>query len=109
MVIELKLIYHDKAIDLVECKSFFSRFKGFMFDKKIDKCLYFNHCNSIHTFFMKKNIDVILCDRNNTILYYYPNLSSGHIILPKKNVVKVFELPVGYFNFKLNEKVEILL
>ncbi len=56
---------------------------------------------------MKENIDVILCDKNNTILYYYKNLSPNKIILPKKKVTKVYELPTNYFNFKENEKVEI--
>ena len=103
----MKLIYQNKEINGKECKTFFSRFMGFMFKKNITTFLYFNHCNSIHTFFMKENIDVILCDKNNTILYYYHNLSPNHIILPKRKVTKVYELPTNYYNIKLNEKVEI--
>jgi len=103
----MKLIYQNKEINLIDCKSFFSRFKGFMLTKNIDKALLFNNCNSIHTFFMKKNIDVILCNKDNEILYYYNNLSPNKIILPKKNVSKVFELPTNYFNIKLNERMEI--
>ena len=37
--------------------------------KNINKALLFNHCNSIHTFFMKSNIDVILCNKDNKILW----------------------------------------
>jgi len=103
----MKLVINEKEINLTECKSFFSRLKGFMFKKNINNALLFNNCNSIHTFFMKENIDVILCDKNNTILYYYKNLSPNHIILPKKNVTKVFELPTNYFNIKTNERLEI--
>lgn len=103
----MKLVYKEKEITLTECISFYSRLKGFMFTKNIDKALLFNKCNSIHTFFMKKNIDVIFCNQNNEILYYYQNLSPNHIILPKKNVTKVFELPVNYFNIKLNERLEV--
>ena len=103
----MKLIYHKKEIKLIECKTFYTRLKGFMGKKNIDYALYFNHCNSIHTFFMKENIDVILCDKNNKILYFYPNLSKNKIIFPKKNVTKVFELPVNYFNFKINEIITI--
>jgi len=103
----MKLIYQNKEINLIDCKSFFSRFKGFMLTKNIDKALLFNNCNSIHTFFMKKNIDVILCNKDNETLYYYNNLSPNKIILPKKNVSKVFELPTNYFNIKLNERMEI--
>lgn len=44
-------------------KLFLCRLKGFMFTKNIDKALLFDRCNSIHTFFMKENIDVIMCVR----------------------------------------------
>ena len=103
----MKLIYDNKDIVLVECKSFFSRLKGFMFVRKIDKALLFNSCNSIHTFFMRSNIDVIMCARDNTILYYYHNLGKNKIILPKKGVYKTIEVPVGYFDIKINEKITI--
>ena len=79
-----------------------------MFEKNISYSLYFNHCNSIHTFFMKSNIDVIFCDDNNTILYYYNDLKPGKVILPKKKATKVFELPVNYFDIKLYEKMEMI-
>ena len=103
----MKLTYKEKEIPLIDCITFYSRLKGFMGEKNINKALLFNKCNSIHTFFMKANIDVILCNENNKILYYYQNLSPNHIILPKKNVTKVFELPVNYFNIKLNDRLEI--
>lgn len=103
----MKLIYKQKEIYLTECSTFFSRFKGYMLKKNIDKALLFDNCNSIHTFFMINNIDVILCNKDNTILYYYKNLPPNHIILPKKNVTKVFELPPNYFEIKINERLEI--
>ena len=103
----MKLIYKDKEINLIECKTFYKRFKGFMLTKKIDKALLFDKCNSIHTFFMKTNIDVILCNKDNQIIYYYKNLTPNNIIWPKKNVTKVFELPPDYFDIKLNERLEI--
>lgn len=103
----MELWYKNKSIDLIECKSFYSRLKGFMFKKEINNALLFNKCNSIHTFFMKSNIDVIMCDKNNKILYYYNNLSKYKIIFPKKNVYKTIELPVNYFNIKIDEKIII--
>lgn len=103
----MKLVYQEKEINLIECKSFYSRLKGFMFKKEINNALLFNKCNSIHTFFMKTNIDVIFCNQKNEILHYYKNLSPNHIILPKKNVTKVFEIPTNYFDIKLNERMEI--
>ena len=101
----MELIYNNKKITINECKSFYSRLRGFMFCRDINHALLFNRCNSIHTFFMKINIDVIMCDKDNKILYYYNNLGKNKIILPKKNVYKTIELPVGYFNIKTNDKI----
>ena len=100
----MKLIYNDKEIELIECKSFYSRLKGFMFKKNINHALLFNRCNSIHTFFMKENIDVIMCDKDNYILYFYKNLPKNRIILPKKKVKKVYETPSEYFDINMKTK-----
>lgn len=103
----MKLKYQNKEIELIEAVSFFSRFKGFMMCKNINHALLFNNCNSIHTFFMISNIDVILCNDDNIILYYYKDVTPNRVILPKKGVTKVYELPVNYFDIKLNDKLEV--
>ena len=103
----MRLKYDDKEIELIACTTFYTRLKGFMFEDKIDKALIFNKCNSIHTFFMKRNIDVIMCNKDNKILYYYHNLGKNKIILPKKNVYKTIELPVDYFNIVVGDNIGI--
>ena len=103
----MKLRYQDKSIELVECKSFFSRFKGFMMCKEIDKALLFKKCNSIHTFFMISNIDVVMCNSDNVVLYYYRDVRPNRIIGPKRYVTRVYELPVNYFDIKINDKLEV--
>lgn len=103
----MKLIYKNKEIHLTECKSFYTRLMGFMFKKNIKNALLFNKCNSIHTFFMKENIDVIMCDKNNNILYFYKNLKKNKIILPKKKVYKVYETPSNYFEIKINDQLKV--
>ena len=103
----MKLLYNNKDIDLYECKSFFSRLKGFMFTRNIDKALLFDRCNSIHTFFMKENIDVIMCDKDNKILFYYRDLPRRKIILPKRGVKRVFETPSGYFDIEIGKRMII--
>ena len=103
----MKLIYENKEIKLIECKSFYNRLMGFMFKKNINNALLFNKCNSIHTFFMKENIDLIMCDKDNNILYFYKNLKKNKVILPKKNVYKVFETPGNYFDIKINTKMKV--
>lgn len=78
-----------------------------MLCRDINKALLFKRCNSIHTFFMFSNIDVILCNEDNVVLYYYNSLEPNKIILPKKGVTRVYELPVNYFNIKVNDKLEV--
>lgn len=82
---------NDKIINLKVCNNFFSRLIGNMFTKNI-KPLVFNHCNSIHTFFMKKNIDVLMFDKNKKHLKTYENLRPWKIIFPKKNTYYIVEL-----------------
>lgn len=85
-----------KDIKIIECKSFFKRLMGFMFKKKtIDYGLLFDKCSSIHTFFMFQEIDVILLDKDNNIVKTYEKLKPNRIILPKKSVKKVLELPIN--------------
>ena len=103
----MKLSDDKKEIELKECKSFYRRLRGFMFKKNINYALLFDRCNSIHTFFMKENIDVIMCDKDNNVLFFYRNLSKGKIIWPKKGVKKVFEVPVGFFNIKIGKRMVI--
>ena len=87
----MQLMVNDKIINLKVCNNFFSRLIGNMFTKNI-KPLVFNHCNSIHTFFMKKNIDVLMFDKNKKHLKTYENLRPWKIIFPKKNTYYIVEL-----------------
>ena len=43
----------------------------------------------------------------NNILYYYRNLGKNKIILPKKNIRKVFETPSNYFDIEIGKKMII--
>ena len=78
-----------------------------MFTKKIDKCLCFPKCNSVHTFFMLKPIDIIMTDKNYKILYIFKNVKPYKIILPKKDVYYTFEIPINYFNFEIDSKLRV--
>jgi len=89
------------------CNNFFNRFIGLMFKKDFNYGLCFPKCNSIHTFFMKEEIDVIMTDKNYNILYVFKNFKPNKIILPKKNIYYTFELPINKFNFKINEKLKV--
>ena len=74
-------------------QTFLKKTIGLMGKKDIKEGIVLVHCNSIHTFFMKENIDVIMTDKNYKVLFFYKNLKKNKIILPKKNVYYTFELP----------------
>ena len=94
-------------INIKICNKFHDRLFGLMFKKNINYGLCFPKCNSIHTFFMFENIDVIMTDKNYNILYIYKNLNPNKIILPKKNVYYTFELPTNKFDFNINDKIKV--
>lgn len=102
----MKIKGKTKYFEIVNCNSFKSRFLGNMGKKKIEKVLLFLKCNSIHTFFMKEPIDIVMIDKNNTVLYCYTNLKPWKIIWPKKKVFATLEFPKGENIYQVKDKVE---
>ena len=101
------LVKGNKKLEIKVCNNIFNRFIGFMFKKNINYGICFPRCNSIHTFFMKECIDVIMTDKNYNIICIFKNLKPNKIILPKKNVYYTFEIPVNKLNLKINEKLQV--
>ena len=93
-------------IPIIVCNNFFKRLKGFMFATKIDKILCFPKCNSVHTFFMFKSIDIIMTDKHNKVLYTFYNFKPWKIILPKKDVYYTYELPTNTIKLNIGDKFE---
>ena len=92
---------------IIEANTFFKRLKGLMFIKNFDYILKFK-TNGIHTFFMKTNIDIILTDKNDIVLYIYRNIKPNKIILPKIKVKYTYEMPVNYIkNIKIGDKLNL--
>ena len=66
----MKIILKNKEINVKTCQKFKDRLLGMMFKKeKLNYGLCFPKCNSIHTFFMRDSIDVIMTNKENKILY----------------------------------------
>ena len=101
----MKVKTNNKIINLVIAKKFHQKLLGFMFKKNINYAIRFK-TNSIHTFFMRSNIDVLMTDKNNNILYILKNIPRNKIII-KKNVYYTYEFPPNYIDNNL-EKIEIL-
>ncbi len=93
---KIKICYSKTGdnMEIRNANTFLKKFKGLMFVKKFNYILKFK-ANGIHTFFMKINIDIVLTDKNNNILYIYENVKPNKIILPKKNVKYTYEMPAG--------------
>ena len=60
--------------------SFYKRLTGLIGKKDIDYGLLIPKCNSIHTYFMKENIDIVGLDINNEVIYKYENLDKNRVI-----------------------------
>ena len=100
----MNVIINNKKIKLIEANTFYKRLKGLMFKKNINYCLRIK-TNSIHTFFMKENIDIVMTDKYNNVLYIYKNVNKNKIII-KKNVYWTYEFPNNFIDNNI-KKIEI--
>ena len=66
---------------------------GLMFKKNINYGLLFKNCRSIHTFFMKEQIDIIATDINDNIIKTYKSVKPNKILIAPKNTKNIYELP----------------
>jgi uncharacterized membrane protein (UPF0127 family) len=75
-------------------KSFLARFLGLMGRKMIpaDEAVFFPKCNSIHTFFMRFPIDVILLNREGQVVEIIAAMRAWRMILPRRQVRHVIEM-----------------
>lgn len=101
----MKIMLDNNELELKDCIYFKDKLLGFMFKKNIDYALRFR-CRSIHTFFMKENIDVIITDKTNKVLYVYNNLSKNKIII-KKDAYYFYELPNNTNTYKVNDRIKL--
>lgn len=106
----MKLIYNNNELKIIEYKSFINKFIGLMFKKEnINYGIRLNNCNSIHTFFMKQNIDICITDKNNKVLFLKENLNKNRIIKPIKNGYYTYELPLNTAKyFKIDNFINII-
>lgn len=75
-------------------KGFFERFMGLMGRKNLntEDVLIFPHCNSVHTFFMCEQIDVIFVTANGCVTKIFRSLKPWQLLLPQKQAVHCIEM-----------------
>ena len=90
----------NEKIDIEYANTFYKRFKGLMLKKDIDYALIFTSLrdSSIHTHFMRFEIDVYFLDENKTVFektslkpwkFYKPKKQAKYIIETKKDALKI--------------------
>ena len=105
------LIIDNNKILIKKANSFYKRFLGLMGKKNIDYGLLFKKTNSIHTFFMKENIDIIGLNKNNEVIFKALNIPKNQIIKinNKQKNTSVLELPSNTSKkFKIGEKLTFI-
>ena len=89
---------HNKilATEAQLAKTFFTRLKGLLGTKKLDKGkgIVIRPCSSIHTVGMKYAIDVIFLDNNDRIVKIIKDMPAGNFSFCSDSSY-VFELPAG--------------
>lgn len=86
------LLIKDHKMPVKKAFWFHQRLIGLMGQKKLKYGMLFKHCNSVHTFFMKVNIDIVGLNEKNEVIY-------KAIDIPKNKIIKI--------NYK-NKKTSIL-
>ena len=96
-------------IKIIDANSFFKHFKGLMLKKDIDFAMLF--CNlkdsSVHTHFMRFDIDVYFLDENKTI-FEKTTLKPWKFYKPKKQASYILETKKNKLKLKIGDKLEFL-
>ena len=102
-------IDNDEYIKVIKANTFFKKLMCFMFKKKFKYAMRFKHTNSIHTFFMKENIDVIGIDKNDIVIYKALNIPKNKIIIIKNKNASILEMPAFKGkNLKIGDKLTFI-
>lgn len=102
-----KLFYKDSEIcNVYIANNFKDRLFGYMFRKKPHhEAILFNPCNSIHTFFMKFNIDVLFLNKDMEVIKKIDGLEKGRVVYVR-DACYVVEAKEGAFSqIKEGEKI----
>ena len=101
----MEIVINEKKLKIDIANTFIKRLLGLMFQKEIKKGLFFPNTGSIHTFFMRSNIDIIMLNKENIVVYYEKNVSKNRIII-KKEAQHTIELPPNYpLNIQIGDRL----
>lgn len=108
-------IYNSKqnslvADDVKVAQTFCSRSVGLLSRKSLgdDEALIIKPCCSIHTFFMKFEIDALFINKKNEIIALYQNVKPWRVLPLHLNSTFVIELPSGKISSQNLQKGDII-
>jgi uncharacterized membrane protein (UPF0127 family) len=93
-------------IEIKVAETFFSKFLGFMLKKNANYALLFENCRSIHTFFMRFNLDILFLDKENKVIKVVRNVKPFRVVLPIKNSFSILEIPSNIGNLTNIESID---
>ncbi len=99
----MKIQGKSRDFEVVICRHFWPRLKGNMGKKVIENVLLFPHCNSIHTFFMRTKIDVVMISSQGEVLHTFSQVPAYRILWPRKKVKATLEFPSGENSFQVGD------
>ncbi|MBR3140775.1 MAG: DUF192 domain-containing protein [Methanobrevibacter sp.] len=94
---------------IILADSIFKRFKGLMCIKEFKDCLLFTNLkdSSIHTMFMRFEIDIYFIDKNK-IVFEKTSLKPWKFYRPKKQAKYILETKKGKLNLKIGDKLDFI-
>lgn len=105
------LVYESQVItEMYIADSFIKRLLGYMFrNEPHHEAILIKPCNSIHTFFMKFSIDVLILNSDLKVIKKIENIEPGKIIMPQRNGEMVVESKAGMFkNISEGKKIKFI-
>ena len=96
-------------IKIINANSFFKRFKGLMLKKNIDSAMLFSNLkdSSIHTHFMRFDIDVYFLDKNK-VIFEKATLKPWKFYKPKKQANYILETKKDRLKLKIGDKLDFI-
>ncbi len=91
----MKLIIKKKKLNIIEKNKFLEKVKGIKCILEPIKDAYRFTSHYANTYFLFQRVDIIMTDKDDKILYMYPNCKTEKLIFPKLNVKYVYFLPLG--------------
>lgn len=103
----MKIRINNQEFDILVANTFLKKFLGLMGKRNITRGLFLPKTNSIHTFFMKEPIDIIMINKDNVVVYYQKRVPKNKIII-KKEAYHTIELPFNSLT-NINIKDELII